>query len=128
MPWRTFALPQATLAKIESLIDLTGHVERAEGFPPLLDALRQGHSATIDGAWGSSAGLVSATLARQTPHTLLVVIAHPRDLDGWTGDLASFSGIRPVLFPAWDNQPSAGVVDEVAGQRLRVLKQLEADE
>ncbi len=122
-------MPHATLATIDSLTNLTNLIERTDGFPPLLDALQQGHSATIDGAWGSSAGLAVATLARQTPRMLLAVIAHPRDLDGWAGDLDSFSGVRPLIFPAWDNQPGAGtVMDEVAGQRLRVLKQLEADE
>jgi transcription-repair coupling factor (superfamily II helicase) len=121
-------VPQATLAAIDNLTDLADLLQRAEGFPQLLAALRQGHSATIDGAWGSSAGLAAATLARHTPHTLLVVIAHPRDLDGWAGDLQSFSGVRPVIFPAWDNQPGTATVDEVAGQRLRVLKQLEADQ
>src|SRR5262249_59430394 len=51
------------------------------------------------------------------------------DLDGWTEDLASFSGVRPLVFPAWDNLPGEStVIDEVAGQRLRVLKQLEAPE
>src|SRR5262249_60500970 len=62
------------------------------------------------------------------PSTLLVVIAHPRDLDGWEGDLASFRGQRPVLFPAWDNVPGSDPLDEVAGQRLRVLRQLEGPE
>src|SRR5262249_2692738 len=35
---------------------------------------------------------------------------------------------RPVIFPAWDNLPTRDtVLDEVAGQRLRILKQLESD-
>ena len=81
----------------------------------------------IDGAWGSSAGLSAAALALHAPHTLLVVIAHPRDVDPWAGDLFSFSGVRPVLFPAWDDQPAAGhAVDEIAGQRLRLLKQFDS--
>src|SRR5207248_2401040 len=57
----------------------------------------------------------------------LVVIAHPRDLDAWAGDLFSFSGVRPAVFPAWDDQPAAGrAFDEIAGQRLRLLKQLDS--
>src|SRR5262249_39481639 len=72
----------------------------------------------------------AATLAQQVPQTLLVVIAHPRDLDAWSTDLLSFSGIHPVIFPAWDNLPTDRDVglDETAGQRLRVLKQLESGE
>ncbi len=57
-----------------------------------------------------------------------MVIAHPRDIDGWTGDLSSFTGLSPVLFPAWDDfrerSEGNGPIDEVAGQRLRLLKHL----
>src|SRR5579859_639829 len=102
---------------LDSLADLAALLHNADGFGEVLSSLRQGRSATVDGAWGSSAGLVAAALARQAPRTLLVTIAHPRDVDGWLGDLESFGGLRPVLFPAWDNQPGQGVVDEVAGQR-----------
>jgi len=45
---------QATRSTLDSLKDLTGLVQRAEGFPALLAALKQGHSGTVDGAWGSS--------------------------------------------------------------------------
>jgi transcription-repair coupling factor (superfamily II helicase) len=116
----------ATSAGIAHLQDLSTVIQQAEGFPAVLAALRQGHSATIDGAWGSSAAVAAAALATQTPGPLLVAIAHPRDVDGWVGDLTSFSGLTPVVFPAWDNRPD-NPADEVAGQRLRVLKQLESD-
>src|SRR5947209_15403898 len=114
------AVPEATLTAPNTLADLADLVRRAEGFPPVLDALKQGHSGTVDGAWGSSAALVAAALAEETPQTLLVVLAHPRDVDGWLGDLLSFTGRQPVVFPAWDNQPGSGPFDEVAGQRLRL--------
>ncbi|HEV3078254.1 MAG TPA: transcription-repair coupling factor, partial [Gemmataceae bacterium] len=104
-------------------------VQKAEGFPPLVAALQNGHGATVDGAWGSSSALVAAALGLHAPRTLLVVIPFPRDVDGWTEDLASFAGVRPVIFPAWDNLPTEEtLLDEVAGQRLRVLRQLEASE
>ena len=83
----------------------------------------------MDGAWGSSAGLAAATLALLAPRTLLVVIAHPHDVDPWAGDLISFSGLRPVLFPACDDQTvSAQAVDESVGRRLRLLKQFDSGE
>src|SRR5262249_38332474 len=94
---------------------------------PVVAALKNRYSGTIDGAWGSSAALAAAALGLHAPSTLLVVLAHPRDLDGWTNDLHSFAGLRPVVFPAWDALPSdSGTVDEVARQRLRVLKSLVA--
>src|SRR5437660_8455651 len=95
----------ATLASLDSLKDLTRLVQQAEGFHPLVAALKNGHGATVDGAWGSSAALAGAAIGLHAPRTLLVVIAHPRDLDGWAEDLAGFSGLRPVVFPAWDNLP-----------------------
>ena len=90
------AVPHAIQAALDKLNDLTKTMRRAEGFPALLSALSQGRSATIDGAWGSSGALAAAALALYTPHTLLVVLAHPRDLDGWAGDLQSCAGIRPA--------------------------------
>jgi transcription-repair coupling factor (superfamily II helicase) len=121
-------MPPATARapSLDSLKDLTRLVQSAEGFHPLVAALKNGHGATVDGAWGSSSALVTAALGLHAPRTLLVVIAHPRDLDGWGEDLASFAGVRPIVFPAWDSLPTdTTVADEVAGQRLRILKQLE---
>jgi transcription-repair coupling factor (superfamily II helicase) len=122
-------MPPATASSstLDNLKELTRIIQTAEGFHSVVAALKNGRGATIDGAWGSSAALVAAALGLHAPSTLLIVVAHPRDLDGWIEDLASFAGIRPVVFPAWDSLPSeATVVDEVAGERLRVLKQLEA--
>src|SRR4029077_2803027 len=80
------------------------------------------------GAWNSSAPLVTAALARHAPATLLIVLAHSRDADAWSEDLAGFAASQPVLFPAWDALPTAEtVLDEVAGQRLRILKLLESE-
>jgi transcription-repair coupling factor (superfamily II helicase) len=120
---------KAHSSALDSLKDLTHLIQSAEGFPALIAALKNGHGASVDGAWGSSAGLVASALGLHAPRTLLVAIAFPRDVDGWTEDLASFSGLRPILFPAWDSLPTdETVLDEVAGQRLRVLRQLEAGE
>jgi len=130
-----FVIKQALPTVPERLQDVPELLARMEGFPAVLSALHQRRSAVVDGAWGSSAALATAVLARsasdgQTPRTLLVVLAHPRDLDGWSGDLASFAGIEPVVFPAWDDFRNDGSlsVDEIANQRLRLLKQLQSRE
>jgi transcription-repair coupling factor (superfamily II helicase) len=115
-------VPQATTPVVSSLQDLTKLLEGAEGFRPLLDALRRNHSGTVDGAWGSSAALAVAVLANHVPRTLVVVLAHPRELDGWAADLAAFTGRQPIAFPAADSATD----EESAGQRLRLLRQLEA--
>ena len=118
----------ATVALPGRLQDLPRWLEGTGGFPALLQALQAGHAATVEGTWHSSASLVAAALGTHVPGTLLVVLAHPRDLDPWDEDLASFSGTRPVIFPAWDTLPNAEtVLDEIGGKRLRVLRQLESD-
>jgi transcription-repair coupling factor (superfamily II helicase) len=120
MPVKTLPTPA-----IDHLQDLARIVQTAEGFHPLVASLKNGHGGTVDGAWGSSAALAAAALALHAPSTLLIVLAHPRELDGWCDDLAGFGGLRPVVFPAWDALPSDSArLDEVSGQRLRVLKQL----
>ncbi|MGL4549549.1 MAG: transcription-repair coupling factor, partial [Gemmataceae bacterium] len=93
---------------------------------PALTALAAGHSATVDGAWGSSAALAAAALARDSECTL-VVIAHPRDLDGWDGDLTGFLGSAPASLPAWDSRPGPDGLDDISGRRLRLVKQLASD-
>jgi transcription-repair coupling factor (superfamily II helicase) len=119
MPVREFA-PAA-----QSLGDLSQILRQSEGWEGLVAALRARRSGTIDGAWGSSASLAAAALGIDAPNTLLVVLAHPGDLDPWARDLFSFSGARPTLFPAWESWPPEKTpLDEVPGQRLRVLQQL----
>ncbi len=110
---------------LNSLTDLARNLGDIPGFRLLADALHAGHAAALDGAWGSSAALAAAALVREAPVGVLVVVAHPRDLDAWAGDLQSFSGLTAALFPAWEGRP--GDADEVAGQRLRLLKQLQGD-
>jgi transcription-repair coupling factor (superfamily II helicase) len=125
-------VPHDALSTIpKRLQDLPDLLAMTEGFPSVLSALNQRCSAVVDGAWGSSASLATAVLAQRTPRTLLVVLAHPRDLDSWSGDLSGFSGVDPVVFPAWDDFRADGEtaprgVDEIAGQRLRLLKQLQS--
>src|SRR5580698_8951198 len=87
---------------IENLKDVTRAIQSAQGFHALTAALLNGHSATVDGVWGSSGGLVAAALGLHAPRTVLIVIAHPRDVDSWVEDIATFAGLRPIVFPAWD--------------------------
>ncbi len=111
--------------RLEHLTDLTRLVQVTEGFHPLIASLKNGLGGTVEGAWGSAGALATAAVGLHAPHTLLIVLAFPRDIDGWVGDLTSFAGVPPVLFPAWDHLPEdVATFDEVAGQRLRLLKEL----
>src|SRR4051812_23095559 len=87
----------------DSLADLPQLLQTAEGFAPLAAALRAGRSGTVDGAWGSAAPLAVAALAREAPGPVLIVTAHPADLDALAGDLHSLTARRPAVFPALDS-------------------------
>ena len=72
----------ATEALPSRLQDLPRWLEGTQGYSALVAALERGDAATIDGAWNSSSALIAAALGLKAPRTLLVVLAHPRDLDG----------------------------------------------
>src|SRR5438270_13735958 len=101
--WPRKRMPATDVApKVDSLADLPPLLRNAPGWPELVAALRTRRSGTIDGAWGSAASLATAALGLEAAGTLLVVLAHPGDVAPWTGDLLSFGGRRPTLFPAWE--------------------------
>ena len=53
----------------------------------------------------------------------MIVLAHVGDVDDFRDDVATFAGIVPEVFPAWEKLPrelNAG--DEVFGRRMRVLE------
>jgi transcription-repair coupling factor (superfamily II helicase) len=121
--------PEPADAPAVSFQELTSLVENSEGFSALIEALKHRHGGVIDGAWQSSAGLAVAALGSHAPATLLVVLAHPRDVDGWADDLQTFAGIRPAVFPAWEALPTdRSLVDDVARQRLQVLRAMLAND
>jgi transcription-repair coupling factor (superfamily II helicase) len=114
---------------VRELKDLTRLVQRAPGFPEVLAALKNGHSATVDGAWGSAGPLAAAALALHAPRTLVIALAHVGDVDDFRDDVATFAGITPEVFPAWERSPREAAAagqsgDEVYGRRLRVVKRL----
>jgi transcription-repair coupling factor (superfamily II helicase) len=108
-----------------TLADLPRLLRDAEGFADVARALRAGRAGTIDGAWGSSAALSVAALAAEAPATVLVVLAHPGDVDPSANDLHSFTAGRPAVFPSFESwPPEPSVFDEAPGQRLRTLQKL----
>ena len=111
--------------KILGLKDLTREIQRAPGFGEILAALKNGKSATVDGAWGSASALAAAALALHAPSTLVIVIAHVGDVDDFRDDVATVAGIVPEVFPAWEKPPrELTAVDEVFGRRMRALRLL----
>ena len=122
-------MPRAAALALDRLTDLSTLLQTAEGFEPLLAALRRGAAAssTAPGvrppAWSAAAlGPARAAHAarRHRPP------ARPRRLGRRPVQLLR----RPPRRLPRLGQPAGGrpAVDEIAGQRLRLLKQLEAGE
>jgi transcription-repair coupling factor (superfamily II helicase) len=120
----TAARTRPTGAGLRALTDL---LAKSEGWAALRAALGAGRSGTIDGAWGSSAALATATLAADVPGTLLVAVPNASDVEPWVNDLESFTGGRPATFEAWEGWPihaHKGKLDSTTTSRLRLLQQL----
>ncbi len=102
-------------------------MHEADGFAEVVESLKRGNSATVDGAWGSACALVAATLATEAPATLLVVLSRISEVDDFAVDLAAFLDEPPLVFPAWESLPQEhDVADAVFGGRLQVLRALAA--
>ncbi len=113
--------------QVRELPDLIARIRHFEDFRHVLSALQHGESGTIDGAWGSSSALISATLASEVPGTLVVVLPRLSEVDDFAADIASYLPEPPRIFPAWETLPKErSVSDHVFGARLRVLTELES--
>jgi transcription-repair coupling factor (superfamily II helicase) len=114
----------------DGLTHLRDAIRVNDGWPRLVAALARGESGVIDGAWGSSSALAVAALAAEQPAPLLVVVPQITDVPVWAEDLATFSGVPPLVFPAFETWPvveRAGKLAPQTTERLRVLQQLLAD-
>ncbi|MFM9966153.1 MAG: transcription-repair coupling factor [Planctomycetaceae bacterium] len=113
-----------------TLRELPALLPKQVSFAAVIAALKQGQAGAIDGAWGSSAGLVVATLAQQIENArpLIVVLPRMHDVDEFADDVYNFLGDVPAIFPAWESWPPDGsAMDAVGGARLRVLRTLASD-
>ncbi len=103
-------------------------LEREEGFAEAVASLKAGHAATLDGVWGASCALVAANLVTHAPGVLVVLTPTAETADEFCDDFGLFSEIEPRRFPAWAGFPGEQTgEDDVAGERLRILKALASD-
>src|SRR5262245_56167557 len=124
MPQGRGAMPATAVP--HRLADLPDLLRKSEGWDDLRAALRAGNGGTLDGAWGSTASLAAACLGLEAPRTTLIVLAHPGDINAWADEVAGFAQQRPQIFPAEEGTSRDGVNQE-AGQRLRLLQQLQSE-
>ncbi len=110
------------MASLDELVEL---LERNSEWPGLIAALRSEQSGVIDGAWGSAAALALIAMSRAAPSALLVVLAHPGDVDGWLQDLHTWSGQTPAAFLGLDNwPPERARADPVVRKRFGFVQRL----
>ena len=68
---------------------------------------------------GGRAALVAATLAGHSTGPLVVVCAHPGDIDDFLDDLSLFAPLEAARFPSWESMNTEQLIhDEVYGDRL----------
>ena len=109
----------------DRLLELVGRLEAQEGFSEVVDSLKAGHAATLDGVWGSSCALVAASLAQHSPSVLVVVCSRLDEVDGLIDDMALFARLAPERFPVGESLSTARLLqDDALGDRVRVLKSL----
>ena len=131
-----------------TLRELATLLPRQESFAAVVASMKRGQAGAIDGAWGSSAGLVVAALAQQieSDKPLVVVLPRMHDVDEFADDVFNFlvatggspvgttveppiaTVTTPLVFPAWESWPrEATATDAVWGARLRALRAIGSD-
>jgi transcription-repair coupling factor (superfamily II helicase) len=109
-----------------SLAELTTMIAASPGFAEVLAALHSGHSATIDGAWGSSCALSIAAITSADPkRTHLIILPTIRDAEEFVDELTDLPNSGVMLFPAWESLPEiidAG--DSVYAARVSAVRRL----
>ena len=121
-------MPRRRRSRPESFNRLTHSSSNRRRFRAAAGRPAAGRSGTIDGAWGSSAGLASAALAPQAPAPW-----------SWSWPIRATSTAGPATCcllrpaarsssPPGTTSRAGGTLDEIAGQRLRILKLLESEQ
>ncbi len=83
--------PQQTLTIDDQLAQLTTAVEANAGFLEIVAALRNGQTASVDGAWGSACALVAAALQQHASSCLFLVCPNEKHADDLVDDIALFA-------------------------------------
>jgi transcription-repair coupling factor (superfamily II helicase) len=113
----------------DRLVGLVERLAEQQGFAEVVRQLQSGHAGTFDGVSGSSCALLAAALADKSDTPLVVVCPTPDDADDFLDDFALFSRLTPDRLPALEVLSGDRVLlDDVFGDRIRVLKRLVGDQ
>ncbi len=108
------------------LTDLARRLDAHPGFSDAVAELQAGRPATFDGVVGGSCALLAAGLLTHAPGPFVLACRSEELADLVADDLRMFAGGVPRRLPAWEAAVGErSVHDEIHGQRLRTLKQLE---
>lgn len=118
----SIAISQQAAAMLKSLPQC---FEQNESFQKVIEALQQGHDATLEGVWGSACALVAAAIQTEVSPHIVLVAPHLTEIDKLAEALPLFGDSAVAAFPAWESSPDERRLhDDIYAARLRILKQL----
>jgi transcription-repair coupling factor (superfamily II helicase) len=118
-------VPDAKLTE-PYLSDVPRRIAASSAWAELRAAIQAGQAGAIDGAWGSSAAAAISAVHLDAPGPVLVLVANVADVASLAEDLTTFSGTRPLVFPAFETWPviERTRISPETTARLQVLAQL----
>ena len=125
-------------SEVKTLTDLVRCWKSLTGFNKVLETLRgakseswtrwESQSVTIDGAWGSSCAVTVASLASETPATVVLVLPRLKEVEEVAHELSFLLSEKIEVFAAWESLPQEQTTSDIIfGSRLRVLAQLTSE-
>ncbi|MEM8671091.1 MAG: transcription-repair coupling factor [Planctomycetota bacterium] len=117
-------MAQPTTMTVNQLADVPRLLDEAGGIAARLQKLQIGEDLAFSGVWGAVRSVFAASLARSTPH-ILMLLPHAADADLVAGDAIAFGLTQSFSLPLSTSDGSASSIrDDDYADRLRVLQQL----
>lgn len=110
---------------LESLRPIRERLQADREFCRIIEGFRSGKGGQIDGVVGAGSALLAAAIAEFAPRGVFVVLPNARAALGFCEDFRLFSTQAVTHFPRLERiQAFVSPDDEIAGERLRILRTL----
>ena len=119
-----FALAQPTSMTVRKLADVPRLLDESAAIGARITRLSANSTLSFSGVWGAVRAVLAASLARSTPHVLML-LPQAADADIVAGDAIAFGLSESLALPLSTSEGSASSIrDDDYADRLRVLQQL----
>lgn len=109
---------------VDKLVDVPRLLDETAGISARLASHQRQQTLAFSGVWGSVRGLFAATVARQSPHVLML-LPQAADADIVAGDAVAFGLQESVSLPLSAAEVSASAIrDDDYADRLQVMQRL----